>query len=319
MQGMMQDNGMKCPRCCSDKVCKNGHKNGKQRFLCKKCRRQFVEFRTQMGYDEAFKTICLQAYRNGKSFREIERLYAVHHTTVIAWVKQAGFDLAYADSSNPNRADSSFGSSRYTQPNAEDADLRAAILSGALHVFTTQNYATASMSQVSTAAGVSNQILDFYFKDKASLFSALIRQRLNQINQGLLSLSVDNDLPASPEVALRRVAIALLAAFSEDKTLSVMIRLLIGESGRFPELARHFVREVEKPIFEQLSTYLKFHPDVQIGDPTVATRIFVGSLMHYSLVQTVLQGQDILPLERDRLVDGLIANIMATEPQPNAS
>jgi len=280
---MMQDDRMKCPKCFSKKICKNGHKSGKQRFLCKDCRRQFSESQTQPRYDEAFKTICLQAYRNGKSFREIERIYAVHHTTVIAWAKQAKL---------------------------EEASPRDAILSGAMQVFTAQNYATASMSQVSAAAGVSNQTLNFYFKDKESLFAALIKQRLDQTNQGLLSLSVDNNLPASPEVTLRRVAIAMLAAFSEDKTLSAIIRLLIGESGRFPELAQYFVREVEKPIFEQLSTYFKFHPDVQIGDPTVATRIFVGSLMHYSLIQTVLQGQDIVPLERDRMVDGLIASII---------
>ncbi|WP_445251053.1 MULTISPECIES: IS1/IS1595 family N-terminal zinc-binding domain-containing protein [unclassified Microcoleus] len=34
---------MKCPRCESDQVRKNGRPNGRQRYLCKACRKQFFE------------------------------------------------------------------------------------------------------------------------------------------------------------------------------------------------------------------------------------------------------------------------------------
>ena len=33
---------MKCPRCDSQKLAKNGHRHGKQRYLCKECGRQFL-------------------------------------------------------------------------------------------------------------------------------------------------------------------------------------------------------------------------------------------------------------------------------------
>ena len=34
----------KCPRCQSEEVVKNGHiHNGKQRYICKQCGRQFVK------------------------------------------------------------------------------------------------------------------------------------------------------------------------------------------------------------------------------------------------------------------------------------
>ena len=33
---------MKCPRCDSEKLSKNGHRHGKQRYLCKECGRQFL-------------------------------------------------------------------------------------------------------------------------------------------------------------------------------------------------------------------------------------------------------------------------------------
>ncbi|MBP0020562.1 MAG: TetR family transcriptional regulator [Cyanobacteria bacterium SBLK] len=35
---------MKCPRCHSQNCSKNGHRHGKQRYLCKDCGRQFPEF-----------------------------------------------------------------------------------------------------------------------------------------------------------------------------------------------------------------------------------------------------------------------------------
>ncbi|MEG4944821.1 IS1/IS1595 family N-terminal zinc-binding domain-containing protein [Microcoleus sp. F4-D5] len=34
---------MKCPRCESDQIRKNGHPNGRQRYICKACRKQFFE------------------------------------------------------------------------------------------------------------------------------------------------------------------------------------------------------------------------------------------------------------------------------------
>lgn len=308
MQRMMQDEGLKCPRCQSERICKNGHKNGKQRFLCKECRRQFVEFRTQPGYDEAFKQICLQAYQNGKSFREIERTYGVHHTTVLSWVKQAGFDLSEMARSNPARTTSL---EQTLQTESDSARTKEAILSGALKLFSMHGYASTRWSQISATAGISTQTLNRYFKDKETLFSALVQQLLTEMHRNLIDLPINDDAPTAPEVVLRRVAIALLTVCSEDQTLFVLIRLLVSEAGRFPELAKRFISEVERPIFDQLSTYLKFHPDVQIDDPLAATRMFVGSLMHYSLIQNVLQAQDPLLQDRDRMVDGLIAGIMA--------
>ena len=34
---------MKCPRCGSEKINKNGHRRGKPYLICKDCHRQFLE------------------------------------------------------------------------------------------------------------------------------------------------------------------------------------------------------------------------------------------------------------------------------------
>ena len=80
---------MKCPKCTSEHIRKNGHRSGKQNYLCKNCGRQFVESYSQRGYSEDAKQICLKMHQNGLGFREIERLTGISHNTIINWVRQA--------------------------------------------------------------------------------------------------------------------------------------------------------------------------------------------------------------------------------------
>lgn len=81
---------MKCPRCSSDHIRKNGRQRGKQNHICVDCKRQFIESYNQKGYTEDIKSecLCLEMYVNGSGFRAIERVKKVYHTTVINWVKQ---------------------------------------------------------------------------------------------------------------------------------------------------------------------------------------------------------------------------------------
>lgn len=84
---------MKCPRCESTHIRKNGRQRGKQNYMCVDCKRQFIESYDQKGYTEDIKSECLKMYVNGSGFRAIERVKKVHHTTVINWVKEVGIAL----------------------------------------------------------------------------------------------------------------------------------------------------------------------------------------------------------------------------------
>ena len=79
---------MKCPRCASTHIRKNGKQRGKQNYICVKCGRQFVDSYEPKGYSEEIKRECLEMYVNGSGFRAIEQVKKVHHTTVINWVKE---------------------------------------------------------------------------------------------------------------------------------------------------------------------------------------------------------------------------------------
>jgi AcrR family transcriptional regulator len=78
---------MICPDCQGDRVAKNGRQQGKQRYICKGCGRQFVDRYIERGYPLEIKQKCLDLHAQGISFREIERSTGVSHNTVINWVK----------------------------------------------------------------------------------------------------------------------------------------------------------------------------------------------------------------------------------------
>ena len=189
----------------------------------------------------------------------------------------------------------------------------AAILTGALEVFSEQGYAAASMERIAKAAKVSKPTLYKYFQDKEGLFSALVQQLTERNRQRLpllLAKSVDS-LP--PQEVLRQIATMVIDDFPRDEAILKLMRLIIGESERFPHIARTFVREIEKPMIEKFAAYFARQPQLQLSDPMVTARVFIGSVVHYLIIQQVLHGSEILPLERDRMVDGLISLITAQD------
>jgi lambda repressor-like predicted transcriptional regulator len=80
---------MKCPKCESTQIGKNGHHHGKQNYICKQCGRQFVESYSARGYSHDARNICLKMRANGMGFRAIERETGISHNTIINWVRQA--------------------------------------------------------------------------------------------------------------------------------------------------------------------------------------------------------------------------------------
>jgi AcrR family transcriptional regulator len=192
------------------------------------------------------------------------------------------------------------------------ADKAEAILSGAMQEFVTSGYVAASMDRIAVAAKVSKPTLYSYFRDKAGLFAALIGQ-MTQGGPQRQMIEIDRLLQIPLRDGLKQIATTNLEILSGKQPLFTVIRLIVGESGRFPALAQTFVRNGEKPLLERLTYIFANHPDIKAGDPEVMARCFHGSIVHYVIVQEILHGRDILPLERDRFVNGLIDIILGEQ------
>ena len=82
---------MKCLKCSSDNVCKNGKMYGMQRYKCKQCGYNYTRDRNSK--DKSLKRFALELYLEGLGFRSIGRLIKVSHVSVSNWIKQYGQSL----------------------------------------------------------------------------------------------------------------------------------------------------------------------------------------------------------------------------------
>lgn len=185
-----------------------------------------------------------------------------------------------------------------------------AILDGAMQEFLACGYAATSMDRVASTAGVSKATVYSHFQDKEGLFKALIEQLVQKKFRSIFGPVEDQHLQGNPRATLTQIANNVLDSGMGDSQYVNFMRLIIGESGRFPELARTFVRNVEASACQFFKQYLHNNAEaLRLPDPEASGRIFIGALVHYLIVQEMLHGKDIMPMERDRLIDSLIFHI----------
>ncbi len=184
-----------------------------------------------------------------------------------------------------------------------------AILAGGMQEFLAHGYAGTSMDRVATAAGVSKATVYSHFQDKEGLFTALIEQLVQGKFRLLFEPSSEN-LQPEPRIFLRGLADRILDLGANEPQFLNFMRVIIGESGRFPQLAQAFVQNIERTSFRMLHQYLASCPQLKLADPEATARIFIGAIVHFLIVQEMLHGKDIVPMERDRLINNLIESIL---------
>ncbi|WP_413163682.1 TetR/AcrR family transcriptional regulator [Capilliphycus salinus ALCB114379] len=193
--------------------------------------------------------------------------------------------------------------SEYVRPGC--AEKAEQILKGAMPEFLANGYACTSMDKIAKSAGVSKQTLYSHFSDKDGLFTALVKR----IASDKFRLVWSKPLKGEPNSVLRDLAQRILENASEEQYLC-FARLIIAESSKRPDLAEIFVRELIQPATVTLTEYLRDCPDLEINDPEATARIFVGGLIHFIIVQNVLQGHKLMPMESERLIDSLVDTII---------
>ncbi|NEO97343.1 MAG: TetR/AcrR family transcriptional regulator [Symploca sp. SIO2E9] len=191
----------------------------------------------------------------------------------------------------------------------KSAEKTNAILEGAMGEFLAHGYAATSMERVAVAAGVSKATVYSHFQDKQGLFTTLVRRLAEEKYRTVFNPQDSQFLQGEPKVVLRRLATNMLDNAMGDQQVQSFMRLIMGESGRFPELAQPYVENLAKPVIELLSQYFASRCELQLSDPEATARIFIGSLVYFVILQEVLHGKEILPLERDRLINSLIEMI----------
>ena len=119
---------------------------------------------------------------------------------------------------------------------------RAAIVAAGLEEFTAKGFAATRLDDVARRAGVAKGTIYLHFKDKDALFQELVRTAL-----GPLIVRIANP-PIGIGGGSARAAMDMLAETFAREVIGTrradIIRLIISEGTRFPQLAEFYYREV---------------------------------------------------------------------------
>jgi AcrR family transcriptional regulator len=122
----------------------------------------------------------------------------------------------------------------------KSAARREAILTAALDEFSAQGFAAARLDDVARRAGVAKGTIYLHFRDKETLFQELIRSVLSPF-VGTLEGALKRDVPV--RVIIGEVVELFVAEVYRTRRKDV-IRLILSEGSRFPNLAEFYYREV---------------------------------------------------------------------------
>jgi AcrR family transcriptional regulator len=119
------------------------------------------------------------------------------------------------------------------------------ILAAAFEQFAAKGYAEARLEDVAERAGIAKGTIYLYFKNKELLFRAVFRGLIHHVFEELEDFV--QTFPGSTEELVRRVFSQLYSEIVGNPKARAMLRLLIAESHRFPQLSDVYLHEVITP------------------------------------------------------------------------
>lgn len=181
--------------------------------------------------------------------------------------------------------------SRRAAPEVRQAD----ILNAALAEFSVHGFEGARMEDVARHARVSKGTVYLYYPTKQALFEALVRRDIApRVALATLFLNTYTG-PIAP--ALMRIADMAAAAISAGK-LPVYPKLLIAESGRFPDLAAFYRREVVGVMLDALTSL--FNRALARGEISgvtgeMAAHLFIAPILKSAMWSLVFAAAEAVP------------------------
>jgi AcrR family transcriptional regulator len=158
-----------------------------------------------------------------------------------------------AEAATANRRSKARRPRRAAAPRAtRRAERRQAILAAALQEFSARGFAAARLDDVAVAAGIAKGTIYLYFRDKEALFQDLIRSEMSPVVATFeTALAVDLPVRAVAERAVELFVREIYGTSRKD-----IIRLIISEGPRFPQLADFYYREVLSRIIAAVRALL---------------------------------------------------------------
>lgn len=156
-----------------------------------------------------------------------------------------------------------------------------AIREAAARLFLEKGYQGTSMDEIAAEARISKQTIYTHFTSKELLFADLVlgnAERVEEFAADLVRIFREAD---SLEEGLRRVA-RKYAQFVIRPEVLQLRRLVLGEAGRFPDLARTYYERVPERVYGMLASLFRELADegrLRIDDPLLAAQHFAWLIL----------------------------------------
>src|SRR4051794_24720133 len=115
------------------------------------------------------------------------------------------------------------------------ADRPGEIVGAAMAVFAERGFAAARLDEIARRAGVSKGALYLYFETKEDLFRAVVHQA---IAPNILAVKAMAAAHPGPLADLLRGVAAHVVGVIEATQIGGVLKMVVGEAGNFPEIAR---------------------------------------------------------------------------------
>lgn len=171
------------------------------------------------------------------------------------------------------------------------------ICAAALDVFAQRGFAAAKLDEIARRAGVSKGTLYLYFKDKAALFRAVVRDSIAPNVEGMTSALESLDAPFADVIRM------FLAGFADREArlpVGAVAKIVIGESRNFPELARVWHDEIVSKAIAALAGFIQRaqeRGEVRAGDPRLYALSLMGPMVLGALWRATLVPAGAGPLD----------------------
>ena len=152
----------------------------------------------------------------------------------------------------------------------------APIVAAARALFLSQGYGATSMDAIAKAAPVSKRTLYHHFPSKEDLFGAVIAASWSH----LAATPFAPDPSEDPRQALGAFARLLIDHWDHPDVVP-LLRLILAEAPRFPELSAAYYRDGKSPAVEPLGryfTHLAAAGRLKADDPQLAAAQFLGMI-----------------------------------------
>jgi AcrR family transcriptional regulator len=166
----------------------------------------------------------------------------------------------------------------------------AEIIQSALSAFAEKGFAAAKLDDIARDAGVAKGTLYLHFETKEDLFRAVVR---TAIAPQIDAVKASAEVFSGPFSQLAPRILLAIAKAMEEGRLPALVKMVVGESHNFPDLARIWHDDVLSKAIGALSGVIaraQSRGELRAGDPRLHVFSLLGPMFMAVLYRSVFAG-----------------------------